>query len=362
MIKQLKQITVNLMAGANVAIVLLMLATGYSDHISPVSHPLLSSFGMTFPFFLLANLLFLFFWVLFKWRRMWIPVVGYILAYVPISIYIPLNRPGDTEGTTLKVVSWNVCMYGGMGIYEDGMPVVIDYLKQQDADIVCLQEDVDSWRHDAFKKFEKASYLYNDTILFSYSDISMNGVGIHSRYPILRKERIYYESYANGSAAFYLKVGSDTLLVINNHLEGTHLSEEDRSRYKAMLKGDMERDTVRAESAYLIDKLGQSAVKRAKQAETVHQYIVSHSQYPVIVCGDFNDNPISYSRRTIANGLTDCFVAKGNGLGLSYNQKGFNFRIDHIMCSDDYEPLRCIVDTEIDCSDHYPVLCWLKKQ
>lgn len=362
MIKQLKRITVNLVAGANVATVLLMLAAGYSDHVSPVSHPQLSSVGMTFPFFLLANLLFLFFWLLFKWRRAWIPVVGYVLAYVPISIYVPLNRSGDTAETTLKVVSWNVCTYGGNGHYEDGFPVVLDYLKQQDADIVCLQEDVDSWRKNAFKKFQEISYPYNDTTLLANWVNSMNGIGIHSRYPIIRKERIVYESYANGSVAYYLKVGSDTLLVVNNHLEGTHLSEEDRSRYKDMLKGRMERDTARAESVYLADKLGRSAAKRALQAEAVHQYVVNHSQYPVIVLGDFNDNPISYSRRTIANGLTDCFVAKGNGLGLSYNQKGFNFRIDHVFCSSSFEPLCCEVDSKIDCSDHYPVVCWLKKQ
>lgn len=362
MIKQLKRITVNLVAGANVATVLLMLAAGYSDHVSPVSHPQLSSVGMTFPFFLLANLLFLFFWLLLKWRRAWIPVVGYVLAYVPISIYVPLNRSGDTAETTLKVVSWNVCTYGGNGHYEDGFPVVLDYLKQQDADIVCLQEDVDSWRKNAFKKFQEISYPYNDTTLLANWVNSMNGIGIHSRYPIIRKERIVYESYANGSVAYYLKVGSDTLLVVNNHLEGTHLSEEDRSRYKDMLKGRMERDTARAESVYLADKLGRSAAKRALQAEAVHQYVVNHSQYPVIVLGDFNDNPISYSRRTIANGLTDCFVAKGNGLGLSYNQKGFNFRIDHVFCSSSFEPLCCEVDSKIDCSDHYPVVCWLKKQ
>ena len=361
MIKQLKQITVNLVAGANVATILLMLATGYSDRLSPVSHPQLSSIGMTFPFFLLANLLFLFFWLLFKWRRAWIPVVGYLLAYVPISIYIPLNRPGDTSEATLKLLSWNVCAYGGNYKYENGFEVVLDYLKQQDADIVCLQEDVDSWRKYVFQKYREI-YPYNDTTLFTNCEASMNGVGIHSRFPILRKERIAYESFANGSVAYFLKVGNDTLVVVNNHLEGTHLSEAERSRYKDLLKGNMERDTARAESKYLVEKLGRASASRALQAEAVHRYVASHSHYSVIVCGDFNDNPISYSRHTIANGLTDCFVAKGNGLGLSYNQKGFNFRIDHIMCSEDYEPLKCIVDSKIDCSDHYPIACWLKKR
>lgn len=361
MIKQLKGFVVNLVAGANVATIVLMLATGYSDHVSPASHPHVSPFGMTFPIFLLANLLFLFFWLLFKWRRAWIPVVGFLLAYVPISIYMPLNRPGDTAEATLKLVSWNVCTYGGNFKYDNGFERTLDYLREQDADIVCLQEDVDTWRRYVFQKYAEI-YPYNDTTVLCNTAASMNGVGIHSRFPILRKERIVYESLVNGSVAYYLKVGDDTLLVINNHLEGTHLSLYDRNRYKDMLKGNMERDTARAESAHLADKLGRSAAKRALQAEAVHQYVLSHSQYPVIVCGDFNDNPISYSRRTIAEGLTDCFVTVGNGFGLSYNQKGFNFRIDHVLVSDDFEPLKCIVDSKIDCSDHYPVLCWLKKQ
>lgn len=361
MIKQLRHILLNLAAGANVAIVLLMLLVGYSDRLSPVDYPQLSLIGMTLPLFLVLNLLFLFFWLVFKWQRVWIPVTGFVLAYVPISIYIPLNRPADTSETTLKLVSWNVCSYGGNFKYENGFEMVFDYLKEQDADIVCLQEDVDTWRRYVFLKYQE-KYPYNDTTTFCNTSTFWNGVGIHSRYPILRKERIRFESRVNGAVAYYLKVGADTLLIINNHLEGTHLSNIDRIRYKDMLKGNMERDTARAESLFLIDKLGRSATKRARQAEAVHRYVASHSQYPTIVCGDFNDTPVSYTRRTIAQGLTDCFVARGNGLGLSYNQKGFNFRIDHILCSDNYEPLRCVVDSKIDCSDHYPIICWLQKQ
>jgi endonuclease/exonuclease/phosphatase family metal-dependent hydrolase len=361
MIKQLKQFTVNLMAGANVATVLLMVLVGYSDRISPAEHPLLSSIGMTFPAFLLANLLFLFFWLIFKWRKAWIPVVGYLLAYVPISIYIPLNKPGDTEEASLKLVSWNVCCYGGGRTDTDYFEDICGYLKEQKADIVCLQEDVDSWRGYFFREYAKV-YPYNDTTVFCKNSQTMNGLGIHSRYPILKKERIEYESVGNGSVAYYLKVGADTLLVINNHLEGTHLTKADRLRYTDMLRGNMNRDTARAESRFLLGKLGVSSAKRAPQAEAVHRYVADHSRYPIILCGDFNDTPISYSRHTIAEGLTDCFSKSGNGLGLSYNQKGFYFRIDHIFCSSHYEPLSCQVDSKIDYSDHYPVVCWLKKR
>ena len=190
----------------------------------------------------------------------------------------------------------------------------------------------------------------------------MNGMGIHTRYPILRKERIPYTSDGNGSVAYFLQVGKDTLLVINNHLEGTHLSYEDRDNYNRMLRGKMERDTARQESLLLLEKLGRAAAKRAPEAEAVHQYIEDHSQYPVIVCGDFNDNPISYSRKTVAQGLTDCFKETGRGIGLSYNQKGFFFRIDHILCSRHLQPYNCQIDNKMDASDHYPIICWLKMQ
>ena len=185
-------------------------------------------------------------------------------------------------------------------------------------------------------------------------------MGIHTRYPIIRKERIWYDSNTNGSVAYYLNTGKDTLLVINNHLEGTHLSDGERDNYQRMIRGKMERDTVKAESMLLIEKLGKNNAKRAPQADAVHRYIEAHRQYPTIVCGDFNDTPISYTRRTIAQGLTDCFKETGRGLGLSINQKGFYFRIDYILCSSDLQPYNCEIDDEMDASDHYPVLCHIK--
>ena len=359
MIQQLKNFTINMVAGANIATVAVMLLTGYSDYISPVDYPMLACAGMTFPLFLLLNLGFLFFWLMFKWRMIWIPIVGYALAYVPIYIYMPVNIPKDVPEGAIKLLSYNVCTYGGNYKYEKGFEAVYDYLSQEKADIVCLQEDVDIKRRHVMDRYQNL-FPYNDTTLFRKDSKSTNGVGIHTRFPILRKERIPYESQANGSVAYFLLMNDDTVIVINNHLESTHLTRKDRSRYKDMIKGEMGRDTVRTESKLLVSKLGNAAAIRAPQADALHRYIDQHRQYPIIVCGDFNDNPISYSRRVIAQGLTDCFVEAGFGLGLSYNQKGFFFRIDHILCSSHFEPVNCKVDSKIDFSDHNPVVCWLK--
>ena len=358
MIKQIKSFTINIIAGANVATVLLMLASGYADRIHPTEHQMLSNMGMLFPFFLFANLLFIFFWLTFKWKKVWIPILGYALAFSPICTYLPLHTKQEVPEGALKIISYNVCQYGGNWKYEQGFDTIYNYLKRQQPDIVCLQEDADSWRRFVFQRYRKV-FPYNDTTLFCNSGL-LNGVGIHTRFPILKKERIPYESTANGSVAYYLDVEGDTVLVINNHLEGTHLSTEDRDNYKRLLNGKMRRDTAKAETIFLIEKLGRYTAKRSKEADAVHAYIEAHRQYPMIVCGDFNDNPISYVRRTIAKGLKDCFVETGCGLGLSYNQKGFFFRIDHILCSEDFKPYNCEVDNEMDASDHYPILCKLK--
>ena len=359
MIKQLKKFTVQVIAGANVASVIVMLLVGYSDRLDPTDHPLLSTLGMTLPIFLLINLAFIFFWLIFKWRMVWISVCGFLLAYVPISIYMPINSQKDIPEGALKVISYNVCSYGGNYKYEDGFEHVRDYLFEENPDIVCLQEDVDTWRRYVFRDYEK-HFAHNDTIVIANTPQSFNALGIHTKYPVIRRERIPYQSEANGSVAWWLKVGDDTLIVVNNHFESCHLSSDDRKQYRQILKGEMPRDSLREESKMLLIKLAEANAKRAGQIRAVRRYAQEHDQYPVIVCGDFNDNPISYSRHAMAEAMTDCFVETGKGIGLSYNQKAFSLRIDHFFCNEKLEPYYCKIDAEMDASDHNPLICWLK--
>lgn len=356
-----KKILIGLLTVVNVVVALSLLLVGYCDRFDPEVFPMLACLGMFFPFALVANVLFVPIWVFVRWKRLWIPLVALLLAYAPIRTFIPINFCFESQPPqdAIKVVSYNVCGFGGNYKYEQAVDTVGGYLQRIDADIVCLQEDLGGKGGSGFDKM-KELYPYNDTIHFS-NDAIFNSIGIHTRYPIIRKERLPDGSRTNGSMAYYLQVESDTILVINNHLESTHLTEGERSRYQEMLKGEVERDTAEAEMLSIMKKLAAHMADRAVQARAVNAYIESHSQYPIILCGDFNDTPISYARHTVATHLTDCFVSAGCGLGLSFNLQGFNFRIDHVMCSSHFEPIRCFVDDEMDASDHYPVVCWLKK-
>jgi endonuclease/exonuclease/phosphatase family metal-dependent hydrolase len=359
MIHKIKLFVLNLIATVNVVVVLLLLMVAYSDHLHPEDYPLLACVGMLFPFAALANLLFIPVWVFLSWKRLLIPVVGFLLAYPAVRVYLPLHGKSQPAEDAICVVSYNVCQYGGNHKYDHAFDTIFTYLKAHQADIVCVQEDY--FRpNKQFGDFSRY-YPYNDTTMVAGSAArGYNHIGIHTRFPILRKEVIRYSSLTNGSVAYFLQVGADTIIVINNHLESSHLTTDDRNRYQEMIQGDMKRDTAKAETVLLLNKLSKGMVIRSAQADSVHHYVMRHQGYPIILCGDFNDTPISYARRRMAEGLTDCYVESGHGPGISFSRRGFNLRIDHMMCSSHFEPVASKVDHDMDASDHYPLLCWLR--
>lgn len=352
--KSPKKITLQLLAGANVATALLMLLIGLSDRVSPVSHPTIACAGLVFPAFLLANLAFLVFFLIFKWRYAAVSVLGFLVCYPSVRVYCPLNVGTDLPDGSLKVLSYNVCSFDSVKNPTGGIDNILSYICETNADIVCLQE---ARIDDRIKSLAKDTYAYMDSVC---NDTKSNTLVLLSKYPIVSKERIKYESKGNLSAAFKVKIYSDTVTVINNHFETSGLSPEDRTGFLNMMKGNTKTNEMKKESRTLLSKLGKSAQKRAPQAETVAEYAKKCRQC-VILCGDFNDNPISYTRHTLANVLTDCYVATANGPGFSYHHNAMRVRIDNIMCSTDYEPYGCKVDGNVEYSDHYPIYCWLKK-
>ena len=358
MFKGFKEFTYRMIAGANVATIIIMVLVGFSDVVSPEKLGLFANVGLTFPAFLIINFCFLLFWLLFRSKYAAIPVVGFLIAFVPVRKYMPLNINGEAPKDCIKVLSYNTWNLGAQTEDAAGTNICLAYLQEQDADIVCLQEAMPNDRN----KQQIDSML---TPTYPYQCVTEhpnggNAVMLLSKFPILSKELIPYESKGNLSVAYRLKIKDKVVLLINNHLETTGLSLEERRQFKNLVVGKLEADTAEQTSKLLIVKLAESTKKRAPEAEAVADYLKRHKDMSIIVCGDFNDGPISYAHRTIADGLTDCYVASGNGQGISYHHGGFFVRIDNIMCSKDWKPYECWVDDKIAVSDHYPIICKLK--
>lgn len=358
--KQLGKLVAIILLVINLIVVCLLLFAAYSPNLDPGTHPLRACMGLIFPIFLLMNLGFLFFWLIFRIRFVVLPVAGFLLCASQIRTYVPVNfRSSDVPHEAIKVLSYNVMAFGDLK-KTAGKNRILTYLHESEADIICLQEYVASTNRNYVTKEDidgtLKAYPYKHI-----RHIGGNGLACYSKFPILSASPVDYDSPNNGSVVYEIAISRDTLTLINNHLESNKLTALDKEVYERMIDAP-EADQVKHGVKYLVRKLGDAQKIRAFQARTVAQ-VIENVRYPyVIVCGDFNDSPISYAHRTISEKLNDAFITSGCGLGISYNQNKFYFRIDNILVSKNLKAYNCTVDRSIACSDHYPIWCYVGKR
>ena len=352
----------------NILSVVGLLVTGYSYILSPTEWPYLSLMGYFFPAFLFVNGLFLALWVFVNWRYLFIPVIGFIAAYQPLSLYCPFFTSSSSEDaseyssqTKLTILSYNTCDWGRYDTSEaNSKENVIEYIASQKPDIVCLQESTLDTKTLEIIKDYMPEMKYNA----SMQSPNEKGVIISflSKYPIKKQKDLEIPSKSNAAGAIWVDINGKQLLVVNCHLETQSLSIGEKERFSRLVhdvaKGDMEKDSMKSGSKYYLKKLSASAQKRAPQAELVSEFVKENSNISTIVCGDFNDIPLSYTHHVISDGLTDCYQEKGRGFGFTYCHNAMRVRIDHIMCSPDINPIKCWVDSDIKSSDHYPIISY----
>ncbi|HEY1872287.1 MAG TPA: endonuclease/exonuclease/phosphatase family protein, partial [Chitinophagaceae bacterium] len=99
-------------------------------------------------------------------------------------------------------------------------------------------------------------------------------------------------------------------------------------------------------------------VNRSLQANTAKEQI-KQSRHPVIVCGDFNDIPNSYTYFTVRGKLRDAFLIKGSGIGRTFNSISPTLRIDYVLPSKEFEVLQ-FKRVVRNLSDHYMLVADLK--
>ena len=118
----------------------LLLFTAYSPHIQPVTHPVQSCLGWTFPVFLMIMTGFLIFgWSSSAIGRLCCPN-RMLLCYSQIRTYLPINFHTDhLPETSIKLLSYNIMGFDGAA-KQDGKNPILTYLKESGADILCLQE------------------------------------------------------------------------------------------------------------------------------------------------------------------------------------------------------------------------------
>jgi endonuclease/exonuclease/phosphatase family metal-dependent hydrolase len=348
-----------ILLGVNAIAALLLFLSAYSPSIDPHAHPVMSCLGLFFPIFLLLNVLFLVFWAIVYRRFILFPLLVLLVCWGSIRTYFPINFFGeDAPEDAIKIVSYNTRAFGDMKPHTKEKPnEVLTYLQNSDADIICLQEYIFGGK----LKKKDIDYALRDYRYKHYQSLGkgLNGLGCYSRYPILSATPILYKGTRNGSVAYRIKVGEDTLLVINNHLESNKILKSDVETYQEMIDAPNKKNLL-AGVRKLWSKMAEATSIRAKQADVLVETIRDSKEKAVVLCGDFNDTPISYTHHVLLDEeLQDAYVETGNGLGVSYNKDRLYVRIDHILTSKNLKVYDCTVDNTIHASDHYPIWCYI---
>ncbi len=91
-----------------------------------------------------------------------------------------------------------------------------------------------------------------------------------------------------------------TIRIINVHMQTTSF---DRMRSKAaQARGEQDEEQERGIYLGYSDNFRENTVRRAGQAEQISS-LINATEYPLIVCGDFNDPPGTFTYETLKNGL-----------------------------------------------------------
>ncbi|WP_295938187.1 endonuclease/exonuclease/phosphatase family protein [uncultured Alistipes sp.] len=317
--------------------------------------------GLAAPGIYMATVILALYWVI-RWRpvRAAVMILLVVAGFFKVSLfYKPEFRRNygveNQDRRALTVMSYNVRSFFG----EDGNSNVGDVMRlveQYDPDIICLQE-FNARLADVSQEFAQLRERYGITA-FGRNQPPDTTYG--TSVPILSKYRILgFGSLLTYNTSVWadLLVGDDTVRVFNNHLRSTAIKEDDA---EYITNRDFLSDTARDDKLRsIVSRFRDNSVLRAAQVDTISHFVAS-SPGQRIICGDFNDTPMSYVYRVMAEGMNDAFRAKGSGY--SHTFRGFfnMLRIDYILSSSDYEVLSYEVP-EVDYSDHLPVVIRLKK-
>jgi endonuclease/exonuclease/phosphatase (EEP) superfamily protein YafD len=172
-----------------------------------------------------------------------------------------------------------------------------------------------------------------------------------SKFPIVRKGETDFNRSLNGSIYSDIVKDADTFRIFNCHLQSIRLRKEYNKLLDSLVFNYSDRQLNEIKDISL--RIREAFIQRAEQVNILSQQI-RLSPFPVIVCGDFNDTPVSYTYKRLSRGLKDAFIESGSGVGNTYRGNVSFIRIDYVLYSRPFRSRKYSAE-KINWSDHYPV-------
>lgn len=345
------------------------------SYLSPFVHPntfkILPFFGLAYPIIILGVLLALVYW-LFKWSR-WalviliVVVLGGKLHFRSLSVTIS-EEVAPPDSNLWRIMSYNVRLFDVYNESLDGKletrNKIMDLVSKQAPDVICFQE---FYHQDKPTKFTTRDSLiqllqirdYHERYSHKIRERQNFGICMMSKYPMIAKGDVMFENFEHSdNYCIYADIvkGNDTIRVYNIHLQSIKLQQKD---YELFGQEDQQAGSKPSTFKLLLDKLRVAYPARAEQALRVVEHIQT-SPYPVVVCGDFNDTPMSYVYQQFNRYLIDSFRETSSGIGKTYAGKVPAGRIDYIFHSPHLKAQNFQIQQQV-LSDHLGIICELWK-
>ena len=328
------------------AISLLLLIFSYlSPYISPTLFWPISFIGLGFPILYIINIVFLIYWIIGFKKPIWANIIILLIGIGNISNYVGISPNSSSSKENIKVLSYNVRLFNKYNWLEkpNVKKEIFNFLKTENADILCIQEFYTA------DEIPNLNYPYRHIGLQSQK--SQCRMAIYSHYPQTKKETVSIKGERMNNTCIYsdMLIKGDTIRVYNIHLASNWFNSSDYSFLQ-----NPQQEKLKEGIFSITKRMRTSYKKRAEEVDVIKEHM-QLSPYPLIVCGDFNDTPLSYAYHSIKGNLVDAFSQSGKSIGSSF-VKIPALRIDYILHDADFNSTNYQKYNQI-LSDHYAVSC-----
>ena len=322
----------------NSILAFILLLSYVLPYLPPRHFALLSVLVLSVPFLIIANALFVIYWILKFKKQFLLSLIILGLGYTYILSFLNFNNTERLASHGVSVMSYNVRNFNYSTQDKTARELnneALEFINSQNLDLLCMQE------YPKLNHVENHFKGYFSSVKQkSKAGLTKSGLAIFSKHEIINSGTIDFDATGNNAMFADLMIKKDTVRVYNIHLQSLSIDSDIEKLKEQDSKG-------------LIKHIAGLFSKQQDQMDLIvaHQ---KQSPYPYIVTGDFNNTSYSYVYRKIKGDLIDCFASAGSGFGKTFNFKFFPLRIDFILSDPNYEVLS-FTTFDKEFSDHFPV-------
>jgi endonuclease/exonuclease/phosphatase family metal-dependent hydrolase len=330
----------------NLGVILATFLAYLAPNIDPELTWTISFFGLFYPVLLIFNVLFIFYWLFKKPKYLWASLLCVVFGWSHVQGFISFKAQKlESSDESITIMSYNIsnASYGydkkkkNRDIKQQAF---IDFLQQyKDTDIFCIQE-VGDYAYDILKKTFPDHHLY-------YKE---KGAVILSKHPILKKGEVDFGTKTNSCLWADIKLKFDTIRVYSYHLQSNQIS---RDAEKLANQTELDQKQAWYDIKGMLRKFRNKHLQRSRQAEKIEAH-AKKSPHKIIMAGDLNDPPQSYTYHVFSKLAKDAFRERGSGIGTTYAGKIPLLRIDYIFVDKSLEVATFDIIKD-HFSDHYAV-------